>query len=558
MGGFRMATRPLSGSWLPRYHCTRDTVRTLSACPRRGAVDGRPRPSSREDALPSWSREGALSPRHQTTGQNWSGHRNTKRYVTSQAPGENYVSIPNTGPGAWHPVLLRDACPCPQCIDTSTTQKNFNTTHIPETIRAKSVEPQDDGDVKVTWENDIPGYGPDHVSIYPAQLLRRMEKMRLRYRDRSELAGLRLWDRKRIREELQYIDYEEYMKSDRMLFNAISLLQCYGILLLRRVPKSEESVEAIAGRIGKIRDTFYGRTWDVKSVPKAKNVAYTHQFLGLHMDLLYMQNPPGLQLLHCLENTCQGGQSIFSDSFYAVRQLEHDDLETLRKRRLAYHYRNGDQHYYHERPVLEMSPFFYERDGALHRSPMFINYSPPFQANIPLDKAHQDRFPDLVTALRNFASEVESPMNMYEYSLQEGECVIFNNRRVLHGRREFDTGQGHRWLKGTYVDTDVFKSRYRVLQKQIKYKNPQSAGELQELHKARVEKAKSEGPFGVPDIRLESLPKHFVHKEDRRKAIASVHISRAREFEAEMFGTVVNRKAVQEDDGEEALEESAH
>jgi hypothetical protein len=65
--------------------------------------------------------------------------------------------------------------------------------------------------------------------------------------------------------------------------------------------------------------------------------------------------------------------------------------------------------------------------------------------------------------MREFSSLVESEDNLYEYRLQEGECVIFNNRRVLHGRRQFDTATGMRWLKGAYVDTDVFMSKYRVL-----------------------------------------------------------------------------------------------
>ena len=65
--------------------------------------------------------------------------------------------------------------------------------------------------------------------------------------------------------------------------------------------------------------------------------------------------------------------------------------------------------------------------------------------------------------MREFSDLVESEENLYEYRLQEGECVIFNNRRVLHGRRQFDTATGMRWLKGAYIDTDVFMSKYRVL-----------------------------------------------------------------------------------------------
>ena len=41
--------------------------------------------------------------------------------------------------------------------------------------------------------------------------------------------------------------------------------------------------------------------------------------------------------------------------------------------------------------------------------------------------------------------------------------VAFDNRRVLHGRREFDPNSGARHLQGTYLDRDMLASRLRVL-----------------------------------------------------------------------------------------------
>jgi gamma-butyrobetaine dioxygenase len=76
----------------------------------------------------------------------------------------------------------------------------------------------------------------------------------------------------------------------------------------------------------------------------------------------------------------------------------------------------------------------------------------------------------MLKALKKLAERVEDPDNLYEYKMQEGECVIFNNRRVLHGRREFDAAEGERWLKGAYVDEDVFLSRYRVLNEKYQMK----------------------------------------------------------------------------------------
>jgi alpha-ketoglutarate-dependent taurine dioxygenase len=204
-------------------------------------------------------------------------------------------------------------------------------------------------------------------------------------------------------------------------------------------------------------------------VPEAKNVAYTHQYLGLHMDLLYMANPPGLQLLHCLKNTCEGGSSLFVDAFQAACQLGKNDFLQLCDARLAYQYKNAGEHYYFSHPVIETDRYFVDTHLGMRRAITHVNYSPPFQADHVSTADHQHYpFPQILRSLRKFARYVESPENLYEYKMQEGECVIFNNRRVLHGRREFDAQGGERWLKGAYVDTDVFMSRWRVLNEKYK------------------------------------------------------------------------------------------
>ena len=73
-----------------------------------------------------------------------------------------------------------------------------------------------------------------------------------------------------------------------------------------------------------------------------------------------------------------------------------------------------------------------------------------------------------IKAAKHFQELLESQKNLFEYKLREGDCVIFDNRRVLHARRAFDASEGERWLKGAYVDDDVFFSRLRVLQEQFK------------------------------------------------------------------------------------------
>lgn len=95
-----------------------------------------------------------------------------------------------------------------------------------------------------------------------------------------------LWDDKSMQENVLWLTYDEYMNTSEGLLKGLKQLQDYGLFFLKGVPTKDQEVATVAERIGHLRHTFYGRTWDVKSVPEAKNIAYTNLNLGLHMDLL--------------------------------------------------------------------------------------------------------------------------------------------------------------------------------------------------------------------------------------------------------------------------------
>lgn len=358
---------------------------------------------------------------------------------------------------------LRDMCSCDLCVNVSSRQKNFQTSDIPLDVKAKSVKVLPDESMEITWTNDVPGWGADHASVYPREYLERNADAKATAKDLFKHDLDVLWDGAKMTEDVVFMDYDDYMRTDAGLCQALNHLRAYGLVFIRGVPGNPEAVEKLGERVGNLRDTFYGRTWDVKSVPQAKNVAYTHQYLGMHMDLLYMANPPGFQLLHCLQNSCEGGSSLFSDGFNAAKSLQkHSPTQfaKLTESTLAYHYRNAGEHYHYEHKVIEMKPSS-GRAPSLDGPIDFLNWSPPFQA--PQYRRIGARFPDLHKAVVKLGEEIEKESSVFEYRLKEGECVIFNNRRVLHARRAFDVTSGHRWLKGAYVDTDAFMSRLRVM-----------------------------------------------------------------------------------------------
>lgn len=368
-------------------------------------------------------------------------------------------------------AFLRDSCSCLQCKDPHSKQKIFQTSDIPESLEGsyKLVEDDEKGPaIELQWENDVKGYGPDHRTRHSIDWLRRAIHQEVELRGGVRHDDRVLWDKQRITRDNKWLDYNDYMSQDEVLYDALTHLHRYGLLFIKNVPESEESVVKLSERIGNLKDTFYGRTWDVRSKAKAENIAYTPQFLGLHMDLLYTSNPPHLQLLHSLRARTPGGESFFSDAFNAVHQLQRYSafhFRTLCTFPVTYHYHHPTHHYHFTRPVIELFPYpkYSEPTNLAIRR---VNWSPPFQAPFEarIGSNNQTSFRSFIAASHAYEQLLSAEENLYEYRLNEGECVIFDNRRVLHARRAFDATKGERWLKGAYVDDDVFFSKLRVLQ----------------------------------------------------------------------------------------------
>ncbi|KAL1893598.1 hypothetical protein Sste5346_006429 [Sporothrix stenoceras] len=424
-------------------------------------------------------------------------------------------------------LWLRDTCTCPQCVTPSSGQKTFHThdlmprPHVEEcnvvtdaatgrtSLRvvwaavpewsAKEAENKGDAENK----DDAPAAAATiksameaHESLYDSQeLLYRLAK----YDPARNYPGYlprRLWDRSTIEKALKPVSYADWMAADdgnnAEFYRGLLDLHELGILIVDNVPDSETAVKEIANQIGNIQNTFYGELFDVVSKPQAENVAYTNVFLCLHQDLLYMNDPPYIQLLHCLHNDCDGGESLFSDSVRAAVEMQVAEpwyALALGKEPVRYHYERNGHYYYNQRPVLELQHAYEHTDDMAASSIKFTAWSPPFQDTMyhwlsSADKAARKESVSFETrpkaaqyknlfkygtaaqrlaywraAAGRFSQRLEDPNAMLELKLQPGQCVLFNNRRVLHGRQQFNTSDGTRHLKGTYIDEQTFHSR---------------------------------------------------------------------------------------------------
>ncbi|KAF8528432.1 hypothetical protein BU17DRAFT_38193 [Hysterangium stoloniferum] len=360
---------------------------------------------------------------------------------------------------------LRDSCQCELCVHPGTRQKLRRSTDDVvgrEPLSSSSTEITA-GEVCIDWIKE--DGGTSHKSRYPISWLRNYATPDSRAKFHFDVSSNSfLWNRSTLQVSPSlFLDYST-LKADPS--PGISQLLKFGLLFVRDVPNEATDdrdceIRKLAGVFGRIRDTFYGESWDVKNVKNSTNIAYTNLDLGLHMDLLYFQHPPRYQILHCLRNRVEGGMSYFVDAIHTAERLRNINPEAftlLAQTPVPYHYINDGHHMHRAHPVIQLSYFT--------RSVEHINYSPPFQAPLLSDTPLQ-----FYDALKQFADLLDTEDDAFRHTLREGEAVIFDNRRVLHARTAFREkegattaeGEASRWLKGCYLEADDILDRWRML-----------------------------------------------------------------------------------------------
>jgi len=400
----------------------------------------------------------------------------TSRLLNSSAPqashsGRDFKILrftPRETEDAWqniqqNPLFFRDACDCSQCVDESSRQRNYAFFNIPGHITPTLSHTDDEGNIHVKWTNDVPGFDDTHVSKFsPSFVKERSRPFAVRDKSSSEPR----WDAATFAHKGCWTRFEDFMNQEEPLRRLLWHLHMDGLVFVTNVPPEASSVSDIGERIGPLKNTFYGLTWDVKSVPQAKNVAYTSKYLGFHMDLLYVKDPPCLQLLHCITNTCTGGESRFVDTFkaasiYAKRYPHFVDL--LSRTNLCYEYDNDGYYYEQARPIFWHRNVPQLGGKSLDESLRWVNWSPEFLDTPAYPNPNRALIAQFREAAKAFADILESEELVYQVKMDPGTCVIFQNRRVAHARNAFDMNSGERWLRGAYLDEDVFRSKLRVL-----------------------------------------------------------------------------------------------
>ena len=240
----------------------------------------------------------------------------------------------------------------------------------------------------------------------------------------------------------------------------------YGVLRLRNQRIDEDQLQAFSARFGPLEEIPFGRIPEAEKA-KVKN-RYVTQLSNIlvdgkpigglgnaeaswHSDMTYVETPPPASVLLGVEIPPSGGDTYFADQCAAYEALP-DELR-LRISDLTIKHDAAHTSIGKLRPGFE--PFDDPRDapGAIHpvvqtheetgRKALYLGRREwAYVPGLPLDESEA-----LLDRLWSYAA---LPENVWRQKWQPYDLIIWDNRRVLHRRDDFDA-QSRRLMKRCQV-----------------------------------------------------------------------------------------------------------
>ncbi|MCA0432587.1 MAG: gamma-butyrobetaine dioxygenase [Proteobacteria bacterium] len=267
------------------------------------------------------------------------------------------------------------------------------------------------------------------------------------------------WDA-RLNSNVPSGDFTALKSRPAALRDWLHAVRRYGFGKITGGPVENGALFQVAALFGYVRETNYGRHFEVRTEVNPSNLAYTGLGLQAHTDNPYRDPVPTVQILYCLENSATGGENMVVDGFRAAERLRDEnprgfDLLTRHCARFEYAGSSGVC-LRSRRPMIELAP-----DGELV-AVRFNNRSAAAITDVPYaDMA------DYYAAYRRLGEIIDDTSMEVTFKLSPGESFLVDNTRVLHARKGY-SGAGSRWLQGCYADKDGLLSTLAAMELQDK------------------------------------------------------------------------------------------
>ena len=362
------------------------------------------------------------------------------------------VAWSNGDSARFHAIWLRDNALDPQTRAPGNGQRLITILDIPAETRIEKAHISGEGNLVLV-------FGPDDNQVsFPSSWL----AQHIYDSPDNNAVGWTgehavCWDRS-LGDALPTVDFTKAASDHNALCQWLAGIRRYGVGVMQGVDCVEGSVCDVAELFGFVRETNYGRLFEVRSEVEPVNLAYTNLGLQAHTDNPYRDPVPTLQLLACLENSVDGGESIIVDGFHAARLLQAEvpaDFDLLARHCTRFEFAGeAGVKLQARRPIIELAP-----DGEL-TGVRFNSRSAAAPVDIPYDMMAA-----WYAAYRRFAGIIERPELAITFKMAPGDLIVFDNTRTLHARTGF-SGTGSRWLQGCYADKDALLSMLAAWEEQ--------------------------------------------------------------------------------------------
>jgi gamma-butyrobetaine dioxygenase len=345
-------------------------------------------------------------------------------------------------------VWLRDNCPCERCMAPGTGQKLTDVTDIPNGLAITCIEEAGDS-VAVTFAPDR------HRSVFSRSWLAEHTLDGDGDADGRTEDDKDLWLPSDL-PGLPAVSWPRYLSGGPV--QALDAVLRLGFVLLRGVPAEPGTVLEVAASFGFVRETNYGRLFDVRVEPAPGNLAFTSRAIRPHTDNPYRDPVPTVQLLHCLRAAGHGGDTGLVDGFAAAAAFRAEDAESfgiLARTPVSFGYVDKETELRASVPLIQLSP-----RGRV----CGVRFNNRSARPLRLPYAEVTAFH---TAYRRWAGLLARPERQLSLRLAPGDCLVFDNTRILHARTAFSVPAGSpgRHLQGCYADLDGLASSLAVLRR---------------------------------------------------------------------------------------------
>ncbi len=338
-------------------------------------------------------------------------------------------------PAPW----LRDNCSCQDCRHQGNGQRLRSVLELPDDIEIIGISEEDR---VITVE-----FSDGHLGTMKIEELVSMRNIPIDARASSSKI---LWNASD--ETVSPFNWAEYLDDTEVRRRALTHIQTHGYCIIRGVPTESGAVLEVIKSFGFVRATNYGELFNVRVKADPSNMAFTSLAIAPHTDNPYRNPVPTIQLLHCLETTVDGGLSGLVDGFLVAKKLLETDpksFDLLSTTNFLFRYESATT-------VLESHSTIIEL-GAQGQV-VGIRWNDR-SISPPLNPENSER---VFEAMRAFAKIANDSDLAIEFRLEPGDCVIFDNTRLLHSRTAYESS-GRRHLQGAYADLDSLHSSLAIL-----------------------------------------------------------------------------------------------